>query len=1378
MPTAVLGLQAGLANGSEPTFDGQPMQIGTHLRWAAAPELGFPPGGYWLLRRVASPGEKKISPPRAVVDALGAASQVSQAQAIGGASSVAGGATFPATGGATAREPECRCGCVPSGCCCNRTCGHSCTGGGQGGGGGQGSGGGQGGGGQGGGGTGGPGWPVGGKPGWGGPDDGGWQLWSQPFTLPVTAANWPARYAGALDPATHSAAALRARDVLECRQRLHGLSLVAGMSASTQTLHFETLRSECVRLVQGWPATPLFDVGLQPSPDGAHAPLLTMGLVEQLALTALSPYAARVLGLYFVDTETSPETSYDYCIVGVWGGTPVASRLYTPGSAPPGPLARGKVTFGPLSVAAAADVAHLYPWQRDDANGNYIGRVDPSAPGYVAAACAAAVAALPLNAQPVAMLAASTPEFTFPFPLPPIDALVCDLTVTNPAAALDIEVAGSGTVTALAGGTVVSSQTFGSAILQTLTFAAVDPVNAPLDELQITTTGFGSVVVVGNVVAHVVANDVAGTLFALVHAPAEMQAPPVPPQPVAVFRKREAGVELPGPAIVARSFFTVEFAVTPLASADYVGNPTGGAVELPPPRRAIGYVARRADGDINNPTPIPRLLAAAPQATPPGSPLLPAPFVIAFSDSGLPDPAHGYAYSVASFGIFGERSSFGPWSAAVGVEHIAAAPTSLALIAFRNAPADGGAAEPPPPATASAWVGGTLAVTASWSGSALLMYPDVKSARLTVTALDANDKPLSPPAPPLVVHDFSVPAPDVLAFVLGTPVVDAVANAVYVNAVPAFPALDPNGPAASLTLAGTLADGTSVVERYAVRPAIVPAHAGLGVVATLPLSTVSRIATNPSAFAARPCYLVTGVSVTLSVPTPLAVAVGTATARGQCFVQGSRAVTFDPNEVIVDPNGLALPRPEPSSNPITFAGAQRLEPPAPPTPVHSVDHEYYDLPDYLGNASKQLPFDTSAGLPATSGYLLRRAPAHGLFITDIKRRGSNLTDPNPAIAGRPDLQAWIDALPQWLAAYNVREGRSLSGAQALADADAVRSFIQHFYGGLLDDELRALADLSGNDPAFTQTNGAKSDPGTPIVDTVDGTGFGRSLYKLVAVNGAGTRGANTGSIGPYYTRAATPSLPPILASVVAQARAVVPKWVLDDDPNVAGYLLYRATDPAQLADVRYFGADRSHPSSPSSLAQTAFDPAVWQGFSLTAGALDPRLIALVNDPRVFARDYAGSDAGEIPLPPGPPPEAVLGVFRLGEFDLGAAQPQVQPGAFNYWKPPATGGFTQVMTAGGASRLVGLRIGLGRGVPVVVVLQSGTTVTVLGSVPSRRASFTDGAAGGGGPADPNALSTWSAPNPATAYYYAVVTVDIAGNRSAPSAPFGAPVLVSA
>ena len=47
----IIGLQGAIADGSENTFDEQPMQRGTHLRWGFAPELGFPAGGFWLCRR-------------------------------------------------------------------------------------------------------------------------------------------------------------------------------------------------------------------------------------------------------------------------------------------------------------------------------------------------------------------------------------------------------------------------------------------------------------------------------------------------------------------------------------------------------------------------------------------------------------------------------------------------------------------------------------------------------------------------------------------------------------------------------------------------------------------------------------------------------------------------------------------------------------------------------------------------------------------------------------------------------------------------------------------------------------------------------------------------------------------------------------------------------------------------------------------------------------------------------------------------------------------------------------------------------------------------------------------------------------------------------
>jgi hypothetical protein len=62
MPNVILGLQAGQMDGSEQTFDGQPMQPGTHLRWGFSPELGFPPGGFWLCRRIVGTGDENAPP--------------------------------------------------------------------------------------------------------------------------------------------------------------------------------------------------------------------------------------------------------------------------------------------------------------------------------------------------------------------------------------------------------------------------------------------------------------------------------------------------------------------------------------------------------------------------------------------------------------------------------------------------------------------------------------------------------------------------------------------------------------------------------------------------------------------------------------------------------------------------------------------------------------------------------------------------------------------------------------------------------------------------------------------------------------------------------------------------------------------------------------------------------------------------------------------------------------------------------------------------------------------------------------------------------------------------------------------------------------------
>jgi hypothetical protein len=247
--------------------------------------------------------------------------------------------------------------------------------------------------------------------------------------------------------------------------------------------------------------------------------------------------------------------------------------------------------------------------------------------------------------------------------------------------------------------------------------------------------------------------------------------------------------------------------------------------------------------------------------------------------------------------------------------------------------------------------------------------------------------------------------------------------------------------------------------------------------------------------------------------------------------------------------------------------------------------------------------------------------------------------------------------------------------------------------------------------------------------------------------------------------------------------AFIVAWALDGSPDVAGYLVYRATDPSDLADLRWFGSDLVHPADPATLARPQLTPGGWQPLSLTAGDGDPRLIGVVNDPRAYARDYDGSDMGEVALPTGPPPDQILGVYRLDEFD--PATPASQPGAFNYWIPGAAGGTAQLVTdttvQPATSRVTGLRLGLGRGVAVVAVASYAGLVRVIGSQPVLRAAFVDGVQPGSAPpapADPNAAPSWTPVTAGESPSYAIVAVDVAGNLSAASAPFTPPAFVPA
>jgi hypothetical protein len=1424
----VLALQGGVANGSEATFDGQPMEKGVHLRWSFLAALGFPPGGFWLCRREAKEDEKQIPPPPSVANLrTSAAGKVpQQSSPVGtvsgnewqtvlakpcqsvtlagcaapgcdeviietfscnadGKMTVSGRRTVPVEQGGfritvQASEISCvrvvgagsvdECGCgtmePPTNC---------------GGGGGSGQGGGN------------P--PCTGDPCWGKPNGNGWQCWGVPFTLPVTVEQWPARYFGAPNPAITAASVALQDDIKEMRRRLGTLRLAASLTAAQQNLELTHLREELVRLVKGFQTTLLNQVELQAPAAGANAPNLNINLMQELLLLALDPYFARVLGLYFVDEQAAPGVHYDYSITGYWGATPCDNTVIFPGLAPGAPLARGSATFNGITIASTGGETSLWRWTKLDGNGNYNPQVDPSSPTLVQTTATTITGALTEAEQPDALLLAASPGAWW---IPATPRPQVSISLSQPAPRVDVQLAGNGTVQGLSNGTVVAISSFNSSQLATVTVNALS-ASQLIDQIQVNGTlvasPFGYVLAIGVLTLHPLVPDAIGTRYAIIPPPVAIQPVAAPGQPYTTFRHRQADIDASALTLVPHSLFDVEWPAPPIAAAQQTGDPVTDPLQLPPPTLPIGFVAQREDSGVaGSAARVPGWIATRSASKPKGSNVLTA-NLYRLVDSQLADPVGGWSHRVAGFDLFGALGTWSNWSAARGVEKIAAAPTAMRVVQFDNSAASGGAAA----ADGSAWIGGTLNLLANWAGASFMMYPDIATARITVEAIDTNGNVTGQ----LATKDLAIPKPTIqqltVASMVAAPSGDGASYTVTIQTTPPLVALASTDPGQVLML--TLPDSSS--ERYTVRPAV-PASAGLN--ATTPVQAIltagssARIITSTSDYVGQPAYLVSGYSANPLISVPLNVPITQQTARTQVSVTGSTQNPFLAGEQIVDPNSVNANRSEPQSPVLIFNGPQRLTPPAPPQPpphqipVHQVNHLYYNPADANGNANRALPFTTPT-ITGVLGYVLQREPIRSLSLADVKRRNSssvaNIADPNPLMIDsgvpRADLAAWINSLNNWLSAYNAVQAANatppgsytpLTAANALEDTGAQRALIEHFYGGLLDDELCTLADMPDNAIGYVRVNTQKIDPGTTISDTVDGSGYGRTVYRLAAVNQAGSFSSTTNSIGPYYTRIVTPPRPPVLYKLQPTESSIIAAWALDTNPDVAAYMVYRAPTVGDLADLRYFGADPSHPSPASDLPTVQYNQQSYPPVSFVQGAganVDSRIVGFVPDPRLCARDYTGSDMGEVVLPPGPPPDTVNGVYRLSDY-VASLGPLGQL-AFNYWTPRAVNGIAQVQTSSTTqSRLTGLRIGLGRGVPVVVVATWGNNVKALGLVPVRRAGFIDGAYGNGNPIDPNTIPGAPAPSSTALNVYAVVAVDIFGNRSASSTIFAAQMLM--
>ena len=196
-------------------------------------------------------------------------------------------------------------------------------------------------------------------------------------------------------------------------------------------------------------------------------------------MAALSPYMARVLGLYFVDRHASPGRAYDYFLVGVWPEI-VPPVVRSPGSAPAGALARGSALFDGMSIVADPAESHLYAWQSDGSSPAPPATL-PGTPPAVTAALAAAVAPLAASDRPPALLAADVNPPRFPFRPRLREVTACDIGLLTPVAEIALSVAGDGRVVARSGGVEVASVAVSASTLVWCPLVSPDPAKQPID---------------------------------------------------------------------------------------------------------------------------------------------------------------------------------------------------------------------------------------------------------------------------------------------------------------------------------------------------------------------------------------------------------------------------------------------------------------------------------------------------------------------------------------------------------------------------------------------------------------------------------------------------------------------------------------------------------------------------------------------------------------------------------------------------------------------------------------------------------------------------------------------------------------------------------
>lgn len=272
----------------------------------------------------------------------------------------------------------------------------------------------------------------------------------------------------------------------------------------------------------------------------------------------------------------------------------------------------------------------------------------------------------------------------------------------------------------------------------------------------------------------------------------------------------------------------------------------------------------------------------------------------------------------------------------------------------------------------------------------------------------------------------------------------------------------------------------------------------------------------------------------------------------------------------------------------------RSKPPA-PVAVDDSDKVWATKADYHSRSYYTFRWAKSGTYKAH----IFRALDDTLFQTDWERRQQGAPPLDPT-----DLTAF--PVPTWTQPTRDAIAVELNGLSVTSASPSFDETARSAYDALSNDALRALAGLPGNEAAFSQLTYLPLDPadasnadrsGPDGADTyfpnaalcaftaeLDGRATNRYFFRAAYVNAALTVGPLGAASPPVYLPKVVPPRAPVLAKVLGGDRQITLKWAANREPDLAEYRIYRAESEKAARDLRLMtlvGTASAPPGAPS-----------------------------------------------------------------------------------------------------------------------------------------------------------------------------------------------------